>query len=68
MPDTLDDKLVVAITSRALFDLDEAHRIYERQGLAAYREYQLKREDVPLKPGTGYPLVQALLAIKRAGP
>ena len=63
MPYTLDDKLVVAITSRALFDLDEAHRIFERQGLEAYREYQLRYESVPLKPGTGYPLVRALLAI-----
>ena len=63
MPQTLDDKLVVAITSRALFDLDEAHRVFEREGLEAYQRYQLQHEDIPLKPGTGYPLVQALLAI-----
>ena len=68
MPYTLDDKLVVAITSRALFDLDEAHRIFERQGLEAYREHQLQYEDVPLKPGTGYPLVRALLAINERLP
>ena len=68
MPYTLDDKLVIAITSRALFDLDEAHRIFEREGLEAYRQHQLQYEGVPLKPGTGYPLVQALLAINNRLP
>lgn len=63
MPHTLEDKLVVAITSRALFDLDEADKIFQNRGLAAYKEYQLKHEDIPLKPGTAFPLVRALLAI-----
>lgn len=63
MPYTLDDKLVIAISSRALFDLTEANEVYERQGLEAYRAYQLEHEDKPLKPGTGCPLVRALLAI-----
>ena len=35
--------LVVAISSRALFDLDEAHCIYERDGLEAYSAYQIKK-------------------------
>ncbi len=60
---SLDDKLVVAITSRALFDLDEADAVYRSQGLAAYREFQRTRENDPLAPGTAFPLVQALLAI-----
>lgn len=63
MPYTLDDKLVVAISSRALFDLTEANEVFEREGLEAYRTYQLDHENEPLKPGTGYPLVRALLAI-----
>lgn len=60
---TLDDKLVIAITSRALFALDDAHCIYEERGLDEYRQYQREHEQVPLEPGTGYPLVQSLLAI-----
>lgn len=61
---TLNNKLVVAITSRALFDLEEANRIFaENNDLAAYREYELENEEVSLKPGTGYPLVKALLRI-----
>ena len=34
-------KLVIGISSRALFDLDESHKIFERDGVDAYREYQI---------------------------
>ena len=43
MPATLTNKLVVAISSRALFDLSESHSIFEEQGLDAYRNYQIER-------------------------
>lgn len=56
-------KLVVAISSRALFDLSESHRIYINQGIAAYCEYQIKNEEVPLNPGVAFPLVKKLLAL-----
>ena len=65
MANLLENKLVVAITSRALFELDEAHRIYEQSGLDAYRQYQISHENEPLKPGTGFPLVKALLSINQ---
>ena len=38
-------RLVVAISSRALFDLDESHRVFESQGIDAYLEYQIAHED-----------------------
>ena len=57
--------LVVAISSRALFDLDESHRIYEQQGTQAYCDYQIANEDVPLQPGTAYNLVRKLLALNK---
>lgn len=63
MPVTFDGKLVVAISSRALFDLEDGHRIYENDGLEAYREYQVAHEDDVLKPGDAFPLVRKLLAI-----
>jgi 5'-nucleotidase len=47
------DKLVIAISSRALFDLDESHRVYEEQGLEAYQQYQIAHESEPLQPGVG---------------
>lgn len=55
--------LVVAISSRALFDLDESHQIYEQQGTQAYCEYQIENEDVPLAPGGAFTLVRKLLAL-----
>ena len=58
-----DKRLVVAISSRALFDLDESHRIYEEEGTQAYCEYQITNEDVPLAPGGAFTLVRKLLAL-----
>ena len=56
----LDEKLVVGISSRALFDLEEENRIFEEQGLEAYRKYQLEHENDVLRPGTAFPLIKAL--------
>ena len=58
-----DKPLVVAISSRALFDLDESHRIYEQEGTQAYCEYQVEHEDTPLEPGGAFTLVRKLLAL-----
>jgi len=55
--------LVIGISSRALFDLRQSHEIFESQGLQAYTDYQVKREDQFLKPGVAFPLVQKLLAL-----
>ena len=57
---SLDNKLVVGISSRALFDLEFENRIYEEQGLQAYLEYQRNHEQDILKPGTAFPLIRAL--------
>lgn len=59
----LDDKLVVGISSRALFDLEEENLIYENEGLEAYSKYQLEHENDILKPGTAFPLIKALLKL-----
>jgi 5'-nucleotidase len=55
--------LVVAISSRALFDLEASHAVFEAEGLDAYMAYQLRREDEMLKPGEAFPLVRKLLAL-----
>ena len=67
MPYNLSEKLVIGITSRALFDLDEAHRVYSEHGLEAYRAYQIQRESEPIDLGTGFPLVRSLLGINELG-
>lgn len=56
----LDDKLVIGVSSRALFDLEEENRIYEEEGLEAYSAYQIEHEKDILRPGTAFPLVRAL--------
>lgn len=63
MPNTLSDKLVIAISSRVLFNLSESHQVYEEEGLDAYARYQIEREDQVLEPGEAFPLVQKLLRI-----
>lgn len=63
MPASLDDKLVIAISSRALFDLDDSHRVFREEGLQAYSEYQIAHEEEPLEPGEAFPLVHKLLRL-----
>jgi len=58
-----DTKLVIAISSRALFNLDESHQIYKDQGVEAYAKHQQENEDVVLNPGVGFTLVKKLLAL-----
>ncbi len=63
MPVQFDNKLVVAISSRALFDMRESHRIFIEQGVDAYCRYQIEHEDEILRPGVAFPLVRKLLAL-----
>jgi len=60
--------LTVAITARALFDLEHSHGLYEREGVAAYAEFQRDREDDMLAPGIAFPLVRKLLALNEGRP
>ena len=64
---SLDNKLVVGISSRALFDLEAENRIYEEQGLQAYLEYQVSHEKEILRPGTAFPLIKALHKLNDCG-
>ncbi len=60
--------LTVAVTSRALFDLEEGHALFERDGLEAYSQYQRHNEDQVLEPGVAFPVVRKLLALNRRLP
>ena len=62
------DPLIVAISSRALFDLEDSHRLFEREGLEAYAEFQRAHEDELLEPGIAFPLVRKLLALNDGAP
>lgn len=56
-------QLVIAVSSRALFDLEEAHEIYQDKGIESYCQYQVERENEILKEGVAFPLVKKLLAL-----
>ena len=62
MPITLQDKLVVAISSRALFDFEEENNLFEAGDDRAYMNLQLERLDVPAAGGVAMPLVKKLLS------
>jgi len=62
MPTSLDGQLVVAISSRALFDFEEENRVFEASDDRAYMQLQLQRLDAPARPGVAFSLVNKLLA------
>ena len=66
----LSRTLVVGISATALFDMSESDQIFREMfdtdrdvAIDRYRDYMLAHEDLPLSPGTGFPLVKALLAL-----
>ncbi len=61
----LQDKLVIAISSRALFDLEEENAIFDKEGLESYYTHQLAHLDNPLAKGSAFRFVQNLLAINK---
>jgi 5'-nucleotidase len=61
----LQDKVVIAISSRALFDLEEENSIFDKEGLEAYYAHQLEHLDNPLSKGSAFRFVQNLLAINK---
>ena len=64
---SLDGKLVVAISSRALFDFEEENQVFEQADDRAYMKLQLDRLEIPAKPGVAFSLVKKLLAFNQAG-
>ena len=59
----LDNKMVIGVSSRALFDLDMENAIFEKHGVDAYCRYQVEHENEILGKGPGFGLIAALLKI-----
>ncbi len=66
MAASLDGQLVVAISSRALFDFEEENQVFEQGDDRAYMKLQLERLEEPAKPGVSFSLVKKLLAFNDA--
>jgi len=62
MPYSLTDKIVIAVSSRALFDLEDAHAIFDENDPSVYTRYQLNHLDEVAQPGVAFELVRKLLA------
>jgi 5'-nucleotidase len=67
MPTSLDGRLVVAISSRALFDFEDENRVFEASDDRAYMALQLARLEQPARPGAAFSLVNKLLAFNAGG-
>jgi 5'-nucleotidase len=63
---SLEDKLVVAISSRALFNFEEENRVFESGDPTGYMQLQLQRLDQPATPGIAFSLIRKLLAFNDA--
>ncbi|MCR6495990.1 5'-nucleotidase [Thermomonas sp. S9] len=61
--DRIPPPLVVAITARALFHMEDSHAVFEREGIDAFAEHQRQRENEVLPPGIAFPLVRKLLGL-----
>jgi len=67
MPVSLAGQLVVAISSRALFDFEEENQVFEASDDRAYMQLQLQRLEHAAKPGVAFSLVNKLLAFNTPG-
>ena len=64
----LTGRLVVGVASSALFDLTDSDRVFRTEGEAAYRAFQEKHLDDPLRPGTAFGFVRRLLGLNDLAP
>src|ERR1700744_4313180 len=65
MPVSFTETLVVGISTRALFDLEEENALFHEKGIVEFRKYQREKEDDILKPGTGFHIIKALLDLNK---
>ena len=63
----ISNQLIVAISSRTLFDLDESNAVFEQHGIDAYAKYQIDHENEVLKPGSAFNLVKKFLSLNQHG-
>src|ERR1051326_7698037 len=63
MPYPIDNKLVIAVASSALFDLEESERVFREKVLEEYRNYQREHEKDTLKEAEAFPLIKRILTL-----
>jgi len=68
MPYPIEKKLVIAIASSALFNLEDSDRVFREQGIEAYKTYQLNNLDNTLEKGVAFPFIRRLLNLNKIFP
>jgi 5'-nucleotidase len=68
MPFPIEEKLVIAIASSALFDLRESDAVFRERGIEEYRRFQKEHENSVLRPGVAFPFINRLLSLNKANP
>ncbi|MFA5012132.1 MAG: 5'-nucleotidase [Ignavibacteria bacterium] len=61
----IERKLVVAVSSNALFDLEKEDEIFQKEGLQAYKAYQYENKHVKLNKGLAFPFIKRFLHINK---
>lgn len=65
MPYDLSKPLIIGISSRALFNLEQENKIFEEQGVEAYEAYQVAHENEILQKGAAFQLIKAFLKLNK---
>ncbi len=68
MPYPIEEKLVIAVASSALFALDESDAVFRKEGVRAYRKYQREHERDVLAPGIVFPFVRRFPELNTISP
>lgn len=68
MPYPIEKKLVIAVSTSALFDMEESDSIFRSRGIEAYRKYQEEKIDEPLQKGVAFPFIKRLLSLNNSFP
>ena len=64
----IEQKLVIAVSSSALFDLSESQAVFMERGPAAYKAFQTANLDKVLAKGVAFPFIRRLLNINQHFP
>lgn len=64
----IEKKLVIAVSSSALFDLSESNKIFEDNGAQEYKKFQEENIDKVLGKGVAFPFIKRFLNINKYFP
>jgi 5'-nucleotidase len=65
VPYPIENKIVIAVSSSALFDLSESDEVFRTRGEDAYREWMSVHSAEVLKPGNAFWFIKRFLSLNR---